>query len=337
MNPASPFSNNEISTGVRNSKKPGLNKLMTDSGEQEHASNVNKDPNRNDFQYLMDSREQNKQNINQYNTNSFNTNNINKEDYIKEIKKVISNSPNLKIELVNSVSLPKGLTFDITPLGMRGSKRQPKDGYTYFGFTESDQDTSLDFLIRPKERNYEPRYVGKHFQIRFSPTNLKYYIQDLGCGFGTFMKLTDEIVIKDNYLINIGNSYIVCIYGTDDLVQMDNASSDISDKVLNIKIFSGNGNNEQSSFNPNTKGKICIGRDPECDIVIDDSLLSRVHCTIIYKDNVGWVLRDGRYVGEEESKASTNGTWLYLMEETEISDGMVFKGNQNLFVCSYIN
>ena len=337
MNPVSSFSNNEISTGVRNSKKTNLNKLVTDSGEQgEHANNVNpNDPNQNDFQYLLDSREQ-KQNLNQCNTNSFNTNNLNKEDYIREIKKVLPNSPNLKIELVNSVSLPKGLTFDITPLGMMSSKREPKDGYTYFGFMEGNQDSGLDFLIRPKEQNYEPRYIGKHFQIRFNPTDLKYYIQDLGCGFGTFMKLTDEIVIKDNYLINIGNSYIVCIYGSDDLVQMDNVSCDISDKVLNIKIFSGNGSNEQSSFNPNTKSKICIGRDPECDIAIDDSLLSRVHCTIIYKDNVGWVLRDGRCI-DDESKPSTNGTWLYLMEETEMGEGMVFKGNQNLFVCSYIN
>ena len=134
-------------------------------------------------------------------------------------------------------------------------------------------------------------------------------------------------MIKDNYLINIGNSYIVCIYGTDDLVQMDNASSDISDKVLNIKIFSGNGNNEQSSFNPNTKGKICIGRDPECDIVIDDSLLSRVHCTIIYKDNVGWVLRDGRYVDEEKGG-------LYAMQRTL---ALVYVAGEWLFLPAQID
>ena len=30
-----------------------------------------------------------------------------------------------------------------------------------------------------------------------------------------------------------------------------------------------------------------------------------------------------------------NGTWIYLMEESEIVDGMIFKGNQNLFECKY--
>ena len=119
---------------------------------------------------------------------------------------------------------------------------------------------------------------------------------------------------------------------------MDNMSSDISEKVLNVKVFSGNGNNVQSSFNPNIKSKIYIGRDPECDITIEDSLLSRIHCTIIYRENVGWVMRDGKYIdGETEGKQSTNGTWLYLMEETPIFDGMIFKGNQNLFSCSLSN
>ena len=40
--------------------------------------------------------------------------------------------------------------------------------------------------------------------------------------------------------------------------RIDNLSSDICEKLLNVKIFSGNGNNVQSSFNPNTKSKIFI-------------------------------------------------------------------------------
>ena len=30
-------------------------------------------------------------------------------------------------------------------------------------------------------------------------------------------------------------------------------------------------------------------------------------------------------------KPSTNGTWLYLNEDFEIYDGMVFKANQTIF------
>ena len=355
MNPSSNYTNNEIITGIRNRARE--NKIITDSDEHVN-NNINRVvenktqlPNSNDFQYLVDSREQNNKINNQLqivnspnnvkdNSKELQENKIsfNKEEYIKEISNVQNKAPKLKIELINSVLLQKGMIINIDAFGMIDSKRTPRDGFTYFGFVENNEPPEIDFLVKPKDDNYEPRYKGRHFQIRFDPTDLNYYIQDLGCGFGTFMKLTEEIAIKDNYLINLGNSYIVCIYGNDDLVQMDNMSSDISEKVLNVKVFSGNGNNVQSSFNPNIKSKIYIGRDPECDITIEDSLLSRIHCTIIYRETSGWVMRDGKYIDEEtEGKQSTNGTWLYLMEESQIFDGMIFKGNQNLFSCSLSN
>lgn len=32
-----------------------------------------------------------------------------------------------------------------------------------------------------------------------------------------------------------------------------------------------------------------------------------------------------------DGKESTNGTWLYLNEDCEIEDGMIFKSNQTFF------
>jgi pSer/pThr/pTyr-binding forkhead associated (FHA) protein len=62
-----------------------------------------------------------------------------------------------------------------------------------------------------------------------------------------------------------------------------------------------------------TKSSIRIGRSPDCEISIEDNMLSRIHCTIEYRDNVGWLIRDGylsKYKdGSYESKNSTNGTW----------------------------
>ena len=37
-----------------------------------------------------------------------------------------------------------------------------------------------------------------------------------------------------------------------------------------------------------------------------------------------------------EDKPSTNGTWLCLMEEMPIKDGMIFKSNQNQYKCTLI-
>ena len=37
---------------------------------------------------------------------------------------------------------------------------------------------------------------------------------------------------------------------------------------------------------------------------------------------IGWVLTDG-----VDGKPSTNGTWIYIGEEMDIYNGMIFKAN----------
>lgn len=64
-----------------------------------------------------------------------------------------------------------------------------------------------------------------------------------------------------------------------------------------------------------------IGRTPNCDIRIEDKLLSKTQAQISY-DGENWLITDGF-----NDKESTNGTWLYLNEDMEIQDGMIFKSN----------
>jgi len=68
-----------------------------------------------------------------------------------------------------------------------------------------------------------------------------------------------------------------------------------------------------------------VGRTPNCDIRIEDKLLSKTQA-VIFHDGENWVIRDGF-----QDKESTNGTWLYLNEDCEIRSGMVFKSNQSFF------
>lgn len=264
---------------------------------------------------------------------------IDYDEYIKQIHEVYSSSPHLRIDIINSFTLPKCTSINIDPFGMvDGSLRLKKDGFTYFGFTESVDDKSIDFLIKPKTDQYEEKYLGKHFYIRFDPKERKYFIKDLGFGFGTFSKIIKHIKIKDNYLINLGNTFLVFMFGGEEMISVeDNSVDSVDNKTLNVRVFSGNGKSEPKSFNPNIKKVAYIGRDPSlCDICIDDNLLSRVHCTLLYTEECGWVLRDGKKENvNDEGKSSTNGTWIYLMEESEVVDGMIFKGNQNLFECKY--
>ena len=73
-----------------------------------------------------------------------------------------------------------------------------------------------------------------------------------------------------------------------------------------------------------------IGRSPNCDIRIDDQLISKMQSSIKYEEG-NWVLEDGR-----DGKESTNGTWYYLNQEQVIQDGMIFKQNQTFFVANFV-
>ena len=210
------------------------------------------------------------------------------------------------------------------------SNRNKKDGYSYFGYYPNEKKNEIDFILKQIEKNFEQRFIGKHFQIKFNPYDLKYYILDLGCGFGTFRKLINETIITDNFLINIGNSYIVFTYN-------DNNNNEDILKTLRLKIFSGNLRSENVLINPLFQNKFFIGRDSNNYIIIQDNLLSKIHCTVYFKNNSYWVIQDG-YVNEINIiKPSTNGTWLMLNVETEIFQDMIFKSNQNLFRCKYSN
>ena len=212
----------------------------------------------------------------------------------------------------------------INALGMiENSERKAYDGNTFFGFLEQNDvdeiniNNEIDFIIKPKDNNYENRVIGRHFRIRFDLNSMGYFIKDLGCGYGTFKKITEKAKIKDSNLINIGNSYIVCTFGVDEYNINEKGIAD-ADNILNIKVFSEIPKTEPYFFNPQQIKRIYVGRDISCNIIVNDTLLSRVHCTIEYKDNEGWFISDGKNDDElSEKRPSTNGTWLlYLIEES---------------------
>ena len=246
-----------------------------------------------------------------------------KNDIMNELKKEKENFC-LDLEIVNSWNLPIGLQLHIDELGLKNSIRNKGDGITYFGFqTEESLNTEpyIDYLLGPKDQEYDEQFVGKHFQIRFDNDSKKYYIKDLGNGFGTFIKLINEEKIKDNLLINIGETYIVF------------SLNDENEKELTLKLFTGEEQRNSYSFNCVNQKCIIIGRDSSlCDVIIDDKMLSRIHCCINYKEKEngkGWYIKDGNLQG----KKSTNDTWFFSQEETLIYDQMIFKTNHNLFKC----
>ena len=284
---------------------------------------------------------------NQINTGNTDENNI--PSYSTSLlQKIVNKADKLEIEIINSLSVNSNLKLEINALGMiQGSKRNAKDGITFFGLIDEDNsyiDTNsnkedVDFIININDviNEENSNLLGRHFRIRFDINTMKYYIKDLGRGFGTFKKIVNKAKIKDSYLLNIGNSYIVCTFGVDEYCQEGMKIED-GDKTLNIKVFSEIPQTEPHFFNPKQFKRIYIGRDISCNIIIDDSLLSRVHCTLEYDDEEGWAIYDGKIDdNENKNKPSTNGTWLYLIEEITVEDGLIFKNNKNAFECHIVH
>ena len=91
---------------------------------------------------------------------------------------------------------------------------------------------------------------------------------------------------------------------------------------LRLKIFGGPSTGEVYYFK-SEQGIIRIGRATNCDITIEDAVLSKLQASIYYDETkLCWVLLDGY-----EDKRSLNGTWLYLNDDFQIYNNMTFKAN----------
>ena len=221
--------------------------------------------------------------------------------------------------------------IEITPLGYTEGKRK-KDGITFFGYDKDKDD--IDIIINPIDgENLDDKFFGKHFQIKFNPEDLNYYLKDLGHGFGTFIRINDWVEIKNNFLLNIGENYLIF-----SLIKDEDNNDNNNNYFLNIKLFSVSSGQSTFDFKKDNS-PITIGRKQENNIYIEDNMLSRIHCTIKNEDNK-WYLIDG-YInnegGNNSIKKSTNGSWIYAFDDTLIYDKMCFKASHYLFECNLVD
>ena len=264
---------------------------------------------------------------------------------LEKIKKVYSSSKKLILEIISNDS-EKFVSIELDPYGYVNSKREKKDGITYFGY--QDGDSLVDYQLKNGDSYFnEDIFNGRHFMIKFNPDDLNYYIKDLGKGFGTFIKIQEWTEIKNNLLLNIGENFIVFSLGDEEneekeKEELNEDNNDIknenveNDICLNIKIFNMK-NQKIFTLSPDNC-PATIGRNSDNSIVIDDDMLSRFHCTIDFDKNK-WYIQDGyakNGLKDEEIKKSTNGSWIYAYDEIKITDKMIFKSNHNLFICNLV-
>ena len=252
---------------------------------------------------------------------NFNKNDIfNMGDYSKSFE---DTSNTLELIIENSEIIQKGEKIIITPNGMLNSQKiNKKNNIVLFGyFSDKLEKNKLDYILPNKKNNENSKdnNEGIFFYIYFKFECQKYFIKDYENGNGTFIKINSKISIKDNTLINIGDSYLIFTFNN-----KDNKENNIF-----IKAYSGIINYKPMNFKTLKNKFFTIGRSEDGDVILQDKMLSRIHCILIYEEEEGWFIKDGNEIGQP----STNGTWVFAYDEFEIYDNMLFKSNCCLFSC----
>ena len=255
----------------------------------------------------------------------------------------------LEITVIGSQSMSFGTKIKIDKMGLIGkSLRNIKSNITYFGFIEDlnlnneKNDNSIDYLIPQKkfedEENDNLKFIGRFFRIYFNTKNLNYYLRDLGNCLGTYVKVKESIILKNEDMINVGDTFLIFHF------ENDKSKNNSNNDIINIQITELNKNNESQNreFSFNSSKKIIrIGRKKyNNDIELNDHLVSKVNCNIQYDEKNGWKIKDGNEIisenGESKITNSTNGTWILAIDDFLIYENMIFKSNLNLFRCNFI-
>ena len=288
--------------------------------------------------------------------------NIPYNERISQISKIINkqNYLELNLSVVSTTLNYDKNSYDITPKGLKDSKRNAKDGIVLFGYERKNNkskdylksnddntntfnnnlcndDIGKDFLlndfifpIEEKEDNYS-LYELPNFAIFYNVEDDNYYIKDFNTGVGALMKIK-KYKMEGNTLINIGGNYLV--------VYIEN--NKITIKIFNNSILENTSKKDQNSITYDLKEfevdqsknfVLNIGRNQVCNIIIEDMMLSKIQCRIEYSINDKcFYLYDG-----DGKKESTNGTWVFILNPTKITNNFMFKAEHTLFVANLVN
>ena len=280
------------------------------------------------------------------------------------------NHKELNLTVISSTLKYEQNTYVITPSGLKNSKRNANDGIVLFGYekksvikkqnenintdnniysneslrnninTNNNNDLDLtnvftlnDFVfpVEEKEENVG-LYEFPNFAIFYNLLDGNYYIKDFNTGVGALMKIK-KMELDFNTLINIGSNYLVIYINNDIITFKIFNNSTVSDRKYNDDSIGQNYVTKEYRIKENEDSVITIGRSQKCDIIIEDMMLSKIQAYIEYNSKTKkFYLNDG-----DEMKESTNGTWVFILNATKITNNFMFKAEHTLFLATLNN
>ena len=281
------------------------------------------------------------------------------------------NQKELNLTVISSTLKYEQNTYTITPSGLKNSKRNANDGIVLFGYekksvikkqnenintsnniysNESLQNNintnninnDLDFtnvftlndFVFPVEEKDENvgLYEFPNFAIFYNLLDGNYYIKDFNTGVGALMKIK-KMELDCNTLINIGSNYLVLYINNNTITFKIFNNSTVSERKYNDDSINQNYVTKEYRINENENSIITIGRSQKCDIIIEDMMLSKIQAFIEYNSKTKkFYLNDG-----DEMKESTNGTWVFILNATKITNNFMFKAEHTLFLATLNN
>lgn len=206
----------------------------------------------------------------------------------------------------------------ITENSIISKYKQKNNNYEKGSKISFGRDQNCDYIIN--DNSISPI----QFYINYNEIKKKFYIFDNLSGTGTFVKLTKEIIIKQNMIISFCVDFMYF-----DIKKLKNNSTQINIKFLNK--FNNSEKQSEISFTNNEYNYFSIGRSDICNYQYNDDSVSKVQCTLIYQNN-NWYIYDGLY-NEYDKKLSTNGLWLLTKDGIGLKNKMIIKtGNMKIFV-----
>ena len=192
-----------------------------------------------------------------------------------------------------------GKKIEINPLGYDKGFRHQKDGFVFFGTCKENNGVIINDVILNSnlkiKRLFVIFYKNNNFYLKanFEPDAIEEN------NLFTYLKISENqnlISKKRKNFFQIGNSLF-------------NTEVNERDNSIKIEVNCEKYNNTYH-FSPNNYSIITIGRNENNIICLNDKLISKCQCILIYNQNKkNWYIIDGNGY-----KNSTNGTWKFCNE-----------------------
>ena len=117
----------------------------------------------------------------------------------------------LILQILDTVHMIAGKTYEIYPYGLKNSKRKVKDSCVYAGSLEIESKIRInDILLSDKEKGIGRRhFLIQYYQKQSNSAKGGYFIKDLGDGMGTFIRLEQPLKLENDYIVSFGDSHLI--------------------------------------------------------------------------------------------------------------------------------